>query len=246
MLKRISAYVLDFILLLVLITGIAFALSAALGCDNHWNTFQTTYQKYEEEYGVDFDISQEDYLALSDEARAYFDTAYKAFGEDIDARRSYEMLINLSLIVISISTLLGFMGLEFVVPMLFGNGQTVGKRVFGISVMQVNQVRISPVPLFVRTVLGKYTIETMAPLFIVMLIFTGALGAVGTVVLGLLLVLQIVMIVITKTNSPIHDLLASTVVVDHSSQLIFDSEAKLLEYKKQLSADKAQNSEYLP
>ena len=135
--------------------------------------------------------------------------------------------------------LIAFLILEFIVPLLFKNGQTLGKKIFGIAVIRVDGVRIPTFQLFVRAVLGKYTIETMVPLFIIMLFLMGTLGIMGPIVILLLIVLQIVVMVVSKTNSPIHDLLAVTAVVDINTQMIFDSTAEMIEYKKKRAEQEA-------
>ena len=61
LLKRASAYLLDVILLLIVITGAAFGLSALLGYDTYVERLEGIYAEYEAEYGIDFDISQEEY-----------------------------------------------------------------------------------------------------------------------------------------------------------------------------------------
>ena len=141
--------------------------------------------------------------------------------------------------IISLSMLIAFLILEFIVPLIFKNGQTLGKKIFGIAVMRVDGVKIPAFQLFIRAVLGKYTIETMVPLFIIMLFLMGTLGITGPIVILLLIVLQIVVMVVSKTNSPIHDLLAVTVVVDINTQMIFDSTAEMIEYKKKRAEEQA-------
>ena len=237
-LKRFSAYLLDMILLCVLVTGVALILSVVFGFDGYVGTFESGYASYEEQYGVDFDIAEEDYLALSESDREHFDAAYKAFSEDKDVVYAYNMMINLALVI------LGYAVLEFILPLVFGNGQTVGKKIFAIGIMQQSHVAISPVILFVRTILGKCTIGTMVPMLIILMIFTGSLGIVGTGVLLVLLILQIALMITTKTNSTIHDVLASTVAVDLASQMIFATDSELLEYKKRRAEEAASNARY--
>ena len=244
MLKRFSAFLLDVILLCVLITGIALAVSAVTGFDGYLNTFESGYAKYEEEYGIDFDITEEDYLKLSEADKANFDAARKAFSEDRDILYAYNMMINLALVILSVSVLLSYVILEFAVPLFLGNGQTIGKKIFAIGVMQQNHVRITPVQLFVRSVLGKCTIETMVPMLIILMIFIGSLGLVGTGVLILFLVLEIALMIGTKTNSTVHDILSASVAVDLSSQMIFDNEKELLDYKKRRAEEAAAESKY--
>ena len=115
---------------------------------------------------------------------------------------------------------------------------------WAIGIMQQSHVAISPVILFVRTILGKCTIGTMVPMLIILMIFTGSLGIVGTGVLLVLLILQIALMITTKTNSTIHDVLASTVAVDLASQMIFATDSELLEYKKRRAEEAASNARY--
>jgi hypothetical protein len=64
--KRISAYILDVILLGILAVGIAFLISVAVNYDAHTVAREQLREKYETQYGVDFDISQDDYNKLRD------------------------------------------------------------------------------------------------------------------------------------------------------------------------------------
>ena len=75
--------------------------------------------------------------------------------------------------------------------------------------------------------------ETMVPVLLVTMIYFGVLGSVGTITIGLLLVLQVSVMVATQTNSSIHDLLSDTVVVDYSSQKIFESQEALIAFKEE-------------
>jgi hypothetical protein len=50
--------------------------------------------------------------------------------------------------------------------------------------------------------------------------------------------------IVTRTNSCIHDLLAGSVAVDLASQMIFDSESAMIEYKKSIHAEQAKEARY--
>ena len=239
MLKRASAWLLDVILLSVLATGFALLLSAAFGYDNYNDNLQRYYTESEQLYGIDFNISDEEYLALGEEDRLRYADAYAKLNDDADVSRAFSIIIQLSL-AMSLSVLLAYMALEFAVPVWLKNGQTIGKKIFGLAVMRTDSVRVKPIAMLIRTLLGKYTIETMAPLLIIFLILFGSLGTVGLIMLAALALLQIVLIAATHTNSAIHDILAQTVVVDMESQMIFDSarerEARRREYAEADSA----------
>ena len=98
--------------------------------------------------------------------------------------------------------------------------------------------------MFVRTVLGKYTLETMIPVLIIIMLLFQMVGLMGTIVIGFILLLQVILLIVTRTNSAIHDMIACTVAVDMASQMIFDSPEALLEYKKRISAELANRAEY--
>ena len=154
------------------------------------------------------------------------------------------MVINLSLLIISLSFLFAILIYEFVIPLFLKNGQTLGKKIFGIGLMKNDGIKVNSVTVLVRALLGKYTIETMIPIFIAMMVFLGSLGILGTIIILGILLLQIIMLCVTQTNSAIHDLLANTVVIDMQSQMIFDSEHDLIEYKKKVAKEAASDRKY--
>ena len=242
--KRISAYMFDFILLCVLVVGMALLLSGILGYDNYIGRLEESYDLYEEKYGISLDISAEEYEKLSDEKKATYEAASDEFAKDVNVITTYNMIANLTLIIATFSILISYLLLEFLVPMLFKNGQTLGKKVFGIAIMRVDGVKVTPFMLFVRTVLGKFTIETLLPVLLIIMILFNVMDFVGLVVIVTLAILQIAVIIATKTNSAIHDLLSATVAVDMASQLIFDSPEELIAYKKRVHAEQAEKSPY--
>lgn len=242
--KRISAAMFDVILLGIVVVGVAYLLSVLTGYDGFSQTVAESFKKYEQQYGVTFELTQEEYAALSEEGLARYNEAYDALCRDEAAMYAYNMLVNLTLMISSISVLIGYLLIEFTVPLFFGNGQTLGKKIFGIALMRTDEIRVTAPLLFIRTILGKYTLETMVPVLICVMIYFNMAGLTAVLVLGAILLMQIVLMAATKTNSAIHDLLAKTVVVDFASQRIFGSEQELLEYKKKLHAERAARQEY--
>lgn len=242
--KRVSAAMFDVILLCILAVGAACLLAAVTNYDGHQQTMTDTFARYEQEYGVTFEMTLEEYNAMTDAQREHYNEAYDALCHDETAMYAYNMTLNLTLLVTTFSILIATLVTEFAVPLAFGNGQTLGKKIFGICLMRTDGIRVTAPLLFIRTVLGKYTIEIMIPVLILVMIFLNMAGLDATLLLLLLLLLEIVLFVATKNRSLLHDLLAKTVVVDYQSQRIFDSEADLIDYKKKLHAEQAARSEY--
>lgn len=242
--KRISAFLFDFIIFCVITVALALLLSAILGYDARHNEYEALYNKYEEEYGIDTEISAEKYEALSDEEKAKYEEASKAMSEDEELIALYTIIMNLTLITASFSILLSFVILEVVLPLILKNGQTLGKKIFGIAVMRTDGVKISPLQVFVRAIIGKFTIETMIPVFLLLLVFFGVIGTIGLLIIAILLTVQAVIMILTRTNSMIHDCFAVTVTVDYASQMIFNSESEMIEYKKKVAEQKAREQAY--
>ena len=244
MMKRISAFLLDFIMRIMVIAGLAVVFSAMFRYDAKVEALEDKYDEYEDRYEIDLDISADEYNLLPDSVKDRYAEAESVFAEDEEVIKLTALILNLTLLISIFSILLAYFILEFVVPLFFKNGQTLGKKMFGIGVMRDDGVKMTTVMLFVRSILGKCTIEALVPLAIIMLIFLGNAGIFGLVALLLLAGLEIFTMVRTKTNSCIHDLLSYSVVVDLASQMIFENEEALVEYKNRVHAELVDRSDY--
>ena len=123
--KRISAALFDFIIVGIIVVALAVILSLVTNFDTHYDKVNDSYAKYETEYGIKFDITQEEYMAKSEEDKAIYDAAYKALIEDKDAMYAYNMMLSLMLMIVSISILLAILIWHFIIPMILKNGQIV-------------------------------------------------------------------------------------------------------------------------
>ena len=236
--KRISAYIFDAILVATLAVGFALLLSTVLGYNGYTARLDAAYDRYATEYGVDFDIKATEFEQLSEAEQARYDEATKALFSDEEVKFVYTMIVNLTLLITSIGILLSFVILEFIVPILFKNGQTLGKKAFGIAVMRFDGVKIGTPILFVRAILGKYTLETMVPVLFIIMLYFGMTGGIALLLIGALLIGQLILIFSTRARTPLHDVIANTVTVDMASQMIFESQEAMLAYKKDLHAEK--------
>ncbi len=242
LLKRFSAFLLDFILMTIAVTGFAALIGLITGLDGHIDKLSDKQEHYVSlitvsesvDFDINFDISKENYDKLSEESRASIDAAYKAFQQDEEVVYAYNMIFNLTLLIATFSMFLAFLLLEFAVPLLLKNGQTVGKKVFGIGVMHQNGIRVNNIAVFIRAVLGKFTIECMIPVFILLTFLFGGSGIVGLVVLVLILILEVFVFFKDRLFMLIHDVMAHTVTVDLASQMIFATEEEALAYRMSL------------
>ena len=242
--KRISAFLFDFILMTVIAVLFALILSWATGYDGYQQTFTDAYRRIEEQYQIKLDLSYEEYQALDEDQVTELNVAYENLRNDEAAMKAYQMIRTLSQLIVSLSILAAVLLWEFLIPLKLGDGRTLGKKIFGLAVMKTNSVRINAVSLFIRALLGKYTIEIMIPVLIIMMIYWGAIGIIAPIILALIAIVEMCVMFFTQTNSLIHDLLADTVVVDYMSQMIFDTKEAMIAYKEKLAAEQALKEPY--
>ncbi len=256
--KRISAWLLDKILLVIIATGFAFLISWITKYDSYSDNYYAKYEEYQETYGLDFsDIEVQTYMAkykssdectaeeVADKEKCHTAVeAYKAFSNDEDVLYNWNMRVNLTLIMVTTSTLLAIMLCEFFVPLFLKNGQTVGKLCFNICLVKNNCVRVNNLMIFTRALLGKFAIESIIPIYavVLMLFFNG--GRIWIIITGLILVINFVLVFFTRNHTPIHDLLAGTIVVDKSSQMIYQNDEELIRAKEEEAKKEAIQSIY--
>lgn len=242
--KRVAAWILDGILLCVLAVGCIWGLSVLMDYDSYVQTVEDSYTKYETQFGVDFDITMEQFEALTQADKDRYQAANDALQKDEQALYAYQMAVSLSLVVVTFGILIAVMLLEFVLPLLLGSGATVGKKVFGLGLVRPDCIKINRMQLFVRVLIGKYTIETMIPVFLVLMMMWNMMDITGTFVICALGIAQVVIFFVTRNRYQIHDLLAGTVVVDIQSQKVFADMDERIEYQKKIAAEKAANQIY--
>lgn len=255
--KRFMAFLLDFILVIILITGFMWVFSAVTGYDNYSNSLSEQMTQIEQKHGIpeitkEYEIDIDTYASLTEEERNKYpeeirntlETCIKEINSDTEISKTYMMIISLTITMISLSVFFAVLIAEFIIPICLKNGQTVGKKIFSIAVMRIDGVKVTPVIMFVRSILGKYTVEIMIPLIILLMAFLGVGSIVTFGVVVLIVLFEIGLMIFTKTNSMIHDVLSSTVTVDLVSQMIFDSPEAKQEYQLRIHQEDAKNANY--
>lgn len=264
--KRISAFLFDVMMIIVVFLVCALSMSAILGYSNYTQEKDMIQASILEKYNIEAleekysDIEVANFIYynnLSDEERVAFES-----NEDLpeELRKNFKdclyeinnnekiatltgTMFSLFITIFSTSLLIAFIILEFIVPLIFKNGQTLGKKIFSLGVVRIDSVKVSPIVLFVRTILGKYTISTMVPL-ISFCWFTLFPSITPLFFILLILLLHIVFYFTSGTGALIHDKMAATAVVDMQTQMIFDSVEALEEYKLQVHREEAEKADY--
>ena len=230
--KRISAWMFDAVMIIVVAMALAIPMNSIFKYDEHYAKFasiQTTYiQQAEVKYGIVYDLPQEEYNLLDEAQKEDYnkkkEEAQKEINENLqkdeEAVKLTSKLIGIMIANVCLSSFIASLVWNFVIPLFLKDGRTLGKKIFGLAVVRTNCVKITAPILFVRSMIGLFAMETLA----VALLCT--FGTVGIVAALAVQVLQIWVLVKTPTQS-IHDLLSDTIVVDYSSQRIFETQEEL-------------------
>lgn len=249
--KRISAFLFDFILISIVAVGVAFAISGITNFNTTLDSYQSHINQYAEENGIKLDITEDEYNALSEEERKLYDGMGAELSKNEDFLRDYQLVIGMTLVMITLAPFIAFLLLEFLVPLFLKNGQTLGKKIFAVGVVRMDSVRITPFILFARNMLGKYTIGVMIPLYMAVFVFMRALLGISflspllcVVIFATVVLLNIGLFVGTRAHTCIHDCFAGTVAIDMATQMIFDSADEMLEFKKRVHQEMAEKAQY--
>lgn len=242
-LKRISSFLLDFILVTIVGCFIAFIISLISNYTGIRNEFYGYMDHYEALYGLNLRDAAviETYTAEQQET---VKQAYEAMNADQGLLKCYGLLTNLPVVMVSVGLLVGTLVVEFVMPIIFKNGQTIGKKVFKIGVINTNGVECTNFQLLTRALLGKCAVEYMIPGIITVMMCLGTMGIIGPIVLLFLLVMQCVVIASNQNRPFFHDLIAKTGVCDLSTQKVFKTYEEMVKFKEEINKQKVEASIY--
>lgn len=262
--KRISAFLCDATCIIFLSLAMVLLLTLVTGLNNHAATMNDRRESIIKEAGYVlpeevpegneeggensipkeniYPSSNEDVENLSGEALERYKATDKKIRTDEIYVKEFTLFVSISLIIITFSILISFLIFEFTIPLLLKNGQTLGKKVFGVAVMRADGVKITPSLLFLRAIVCKFTLETMVPVMalIAAAIFQWWIMA-GILIVGIL-VLQAILLFFTKERTTIHDTCTYTVTVDMGSQKIFDTIEEKAEYIARIQKEIAEDN----
>ena len=221
--KRLAAYVIDLILLLIITAGVVMAMFSAMDYNTYEEKFEERCEKYGQQFGVDLSASRADQAELSEKEQEKYIDAWEALNADTEAMDAIKQKIRIELVSAMVGFFAAYVILEIMIPLILKNGQTVGKTVLGLCVMHKYHVRVGVMQIIYRTVLGKYFIETLIPVVMLILSDYGVLGTTASLVLAVIAMVQGFFVMMSQANCGIHDKLFNTVVADFNEQHIFDT-----------------------
>ena len=230
---RIAAFVLDFILFLVLLTGILFILMKIVNFDYYYNILDDEYKRIG--YKI-YDEATKSYHYISESAPNFNEVIEKYKNSEIIKEYGYKvnnLVLNIPIISIFISMLI----LEFIVPLIFKNGQTIGMKCFHIALISKSNIKIKPIQLFTRFLFGKTVLMAIIPYMCLFYsIFNMGGGLFGTIIIALIYIINIVLL-FKGNHASLSDIIASVYPVDSQQTIFYDNEEELqkaLNHEKEL------------
>ena len=231
-LKRLAAYIIDLILLLIITASVAAGMFAAMDYQVYEEQFDQACQVYGEQFGVDLTASRADQAELSEEVQDKYLEAWEALNADAQAMDSIKEMLRITLLSAVAGFFAGYLILEVMIPLIFKNGQTVGKKLLGLCVMHKYHVRVGTMQIIYRAILGKYFLETLIPVVLLILSNYGVLGTTASLLLSVIAMTQGFIVMMSQANCGIHDKLFKTVVTDFKQQHIFDTLNERIDYEE--------------
>ena len=242
--KRIGAFLLDFMLLVILIVFATSLLTHAMNVNKHienikviTDEIEENKEYYEEKYQLKLDITDEEFNTMTEEEKIACNEAWSKMYNETGLTKLENKVVSLYILAITCGALIAILLTEVLVPALMKHGRTLGKRAFGLAVMRKNCVKIHPVQMVARALLGKFTICLMFPIYAI--VFYGLNSMPGKVILVVVLGAQLIAMGVSKNNAAIHDLIVGTTVVDYDSQMIYENEEEL---QAAIEKDKAEQA----
>ncbi|MBQ6997268.1 MAG: RDD family protein [Oscillospiraceae bacterium] len=233
--KRFAAYLIDLVLLVAITAGVAVGMFSVMNYNGYMEDLNAHFEKYEQKYGTDLDgMTQEMYQSLSQSERDNYDKAYEEMDNDDAARFTLNMVVFIRIVALGVGFLVGYVILEVILPLIFGNGQSLGKKILGLCVMHKHHVRISVWQVIFRAILGKFFVGTLIPMALLMLPNFSIWIISGSTIVAVIAMTQAFIVMFSQANCGIHDKLFNTVVADFNQQYIFDSVEERRAYDREL------------
>lgn len=213
MFRRFGAFIVDLCLVIVVTVLIALPLRGISGYATTSDSMNAIFDRIASKHGVDINMTNQQYNALPDEEKLAVDAALLEISEDEEAAELYTKTVRLLMIVVFSSLLVSVVLLELVLPLVFKNGQTIGKKLMRLKVERRDETPLNFVTMLLRSITGKFFIDYALPVFFFLSFVYANAGRTPLTGLLMLELGQIVCIVATKERRAIHDVIAGTRVV---------------------------------
>lgn len=224
MTKRFSALLTDIFVFAILFLLTARLFSVLFGYDGGRHSLDAAYQAYADKYGISLNITEEEFEKLSDEKKELYYLADAEIAKDGELNALYKRVTLLGLSTLTASILLSCIITELIIPLVLKNGQTLGKKAFGIALTDKNSRKIKKSSLFIRAMLGKFLLGYLLLALCLYMMLFGIFTPFPSLILILVFFFNATLCLFTKNKVSLSDILSGTVVCDLECQIIRDDD----------------------
>ena len=154
---------------------------------------------------VNYEIGEEEGMI----SQEYYDASKENFENDDVAMEASNKLNTLSIPGTSLELLFAIIPNYLIFPLIFKNGQTLGKKLMKIAVVTKNGYRIKFVNLLMRNIVGLYLFDLVVS-YLFMFSFN----------IPIIVLVSFIWAICTKGKRTVHDLIANTYIADEEMTVI--------------------------
>ncbi len=221
--KRVIALLVDFIVCIQFFAFFQFLITPILNNNFNYQGLLEEYQNKLVEHGLgyyEFDSETNSNIYVSYEigdgeghiTQEKYDNASATFKNDSLAMEISNKVTTISMIGTSVELFLAILPNYLLFPLLFKNGQTLGKKIMKIAITDKNGCKLRFHLLLMRNVVGLFLFDLLVSYLCIFIIN-----------IPLVILVSIAMALFSKEKRTIHDLIANTYVVDEELSIIYSS-----------------------
>lgn len=140
-------------------------------------------------------------------------TGVDYYGTELISENGFNSALFLLFFDISFGIFLAYLLSEVFIPLLLKSGETIGKRIFSLSLVRLDNRRVGGGTLILRGLVGKYLIETL-PVVLLSLCSFFFYSGICLIIAILLTLFFVAFAVFCNDHRAIHDIISGTVVVE--------------------------------
>lgn len=230
--KRIGAFILDLICVLIIAIGVAFLTAVINGYDKTQKALDEKYIQYRiKEYNEDGKLV---IVEASDEELAL---RWNQFEQDEEACRLWDEMVDKTLPIPIVGITFSLLIFELIVPLCLKQGRTIGMYIFKISLITKEEIRVRFKNIFIRFLFGKLLVNALIPILCFLMFYFNRANFIIVCILMAVLLSNLFMLIATERHIAVPDYFGGVFPCDQEGQFFFDTieqlnEAKCLEAKK--------------
>lgn len=234
--KRILAFGLDIILFAVLLSGAMLLVSYISGYQSDLKMLDTKYI----EYGIKVknDVGAYEFCADVNGSTACKE-AWEAFNKDTLACQYYDNVALKTLAILFGGIFITELILDYIIPMCLKNGRTIGMFCLGLAYIDVKDIKITHLQVFVHFLFGKYILVSVIPIFFFFLHFYNILPTYGLLICVIIVLANLIMKFATPRRVGFADSIARMYMIDNEAQVYCNTIEELSALKAKEAEEKA-------